>query len=149
MIDLAQKPEYLAWAARILCAHLDPKLCAWITVRNNFNILGVVVYTNITRHNCDMAVASSTPRFLSRRMLDVVFHYPFITLGLGRVSAIIDESNARSLSLCSRLGFVQEGTLRRWFGERSGIVMGLLRDDCKWIGVENEQKFSRISTRIA
>lgn len=141
MIDLAQKHEYLFWAAQRLRAQFDPKMCAWITrLGDDLNIMGVVVYTNVTRGNCDMSVASNTPYFLSRRFLDVVFHYPFITLGLPRVSAITAEDNIKALRLNHRLGFKDEGVLRNWFGTKAGIVMGMLRDECRWIGAEHEQR---------
>jgi RimJ/RimL family protein N-acetyltransferase len=143
VIDLAQRPEYLFWAAQCMKAQLDPKMCAWITrIGDDLNIMGVVVYTHVTRTNCDMSVAASTPHFLSRRFLDVVFHYPFITLALPRVSALIEEGNQRSLALCSGLGFKREGTLRRMFGARDGILMGMIREECRWIGARNEQRHS-------
>lgn len=64
-----------------------------------------------------------------RAMLRHGFH----TLGLTRVTAQVHAPNARSLSLMRRLGFRQEGVLRRHEVYRGGVVdvvqFGLLREE--------------------
>lgn len=62
-----------------------------------------------------------------------VLSYPFRDLDLPRVSAEIDMSNARSIDLAQRFGFVQEGT-KKHAGSNGGDVgiFGLYRDSCPY-----------------
>lgn len=63
----------------------------------------------------------------------LVLHLAFRTLGLERVGAYSNVENLRSTSALERLGFVREGTLRRWHRHRGTPrdvhVFGLLRDE--------------------
>jgi [ribosomal protein S5]-alanine N-acetyltransferase len=63
----------------------------------------------------------------------LVAHLAFELLGLERVGAYSNPANARSSRALERLGFVHEGTLRRWHrhGDRAldVNVFGLLRQD--------------------
>lgn len=57
----------------------------------------------------------------------------FLHLGLERLGAYADVENSRSQAALTRIGFVHEGTLRRWHrhGERAHDVhvYGLLREE--------------------
>ena len=60
-----------------------------------------------------------------------VLSFPFIDLGLRRVSAEIEATNVASIDLAHRCGFVEEG--RKPFAGREGadvVIMGLYRDAC-------------------
>lgn len=66
----------------------------------------------------------------------LVAHLAFELCGLERLTAYSNPDNARSTRALERLGFVREGTLRRWHrhGDRAldVNVFGLLRDE--WAG---------------
>ena len=135
MIDTSGHPALLDFANNVLEVKFVPEECRWIgSVTEDMHIMGVVVYSRWTAHNCEMSVASVTPKFMTRAFLKKVFRYPFIELGLCRVTAVVEENNIKALKMNHGLGFKDEGILRNWYGEgRNGVVMGMLKDECKWL----------------
>ncbi len=135
MIDHAQKPEYLAWASAVLDVEFDPAQAAWIThLRADGEIAAVTVFNFVTTYNCEMSVASDgRARWATRGFLGVCYRYAFHQLGLERVTAVVEEDNEKSLTMCRKLGHIEEATLKRWFGEKDGIVMRMLKGECKWL----------------
>lgn len=63
----------------------------------------------------------------------LVAHLAFVVCGLARLGAYSDVRNARSTAALERLGFLREGTLRRWHVHGDTVhdvhVFGLLRED--------------------
>ena len=135
MIDKSGHPALLQFANAVLEVNFVPEECRWIgSVTDDMQIMGVVVYSRWTKHNCEMSVASVTPRFMTRAFLKVVFGYPFNELGMARVTAVVEADNHKALDMNRGLGFKDEGILRNWYGEgRDGVVMGMLKDECKWL----------------
>jgi ribosomal protein S18 acetylase RimI-like enzyme len=99
---------------------------------DNEEILGVVAYTGFKLNQCEMSVAATSPKCFSKRTLRAFFMYPFVQCQFDRVMAIAAVSNEKSIHFLTRLGFVQEGRLRRWFpsGE-DGLIFSMLREECK------------------
>lgn len=129
-----QKPEYLEFANKLLNVNFLSKDVTWLaSVDDGDNILGVVVYSRFSRKNCEMSVAAASPKFLNKRALKAFFGYPFYQLGCNRVTAVVETTNRHALEFDKRLGFRVEGLLQRWFENSDGIIMGLLKEECKWL----------------
>jgi len=66
----------------------------------------------------------------------LIAHLAFARLGLERLGAYADVENGRSQAALARIGFVREGTLRRWHHHGATThdvhVYGLLREE--WAG---------------
>lgn len=98
----------------------------------------VVLYESFTPHMCSMHVVSDNGRrWCTRGFLAAAFAYPFIQLGLARVTALIPASNAKALSMDIRLGFKPEGVMRGGLGNDDLVVMGMLRSECVWLPKES------------
>lgn len=96
--------------------------------------LGGVVYNHFTPGNCEVHVVAESPRFANRHTIREFFAYPFLQLGLNRLTGIVHTSNRRSLEGAQRLGFRVEGLLRDWYGkDQHGILLGMTREECKWV----------------
>lgn len=133
-IEWGQQLSHLLWAENILQVRFKQSECTWLTsLDDSGKILGVVIYTRFTATNCEMSVAAASPKFLSRRALRAFFGYPFGQMNLCRVTAVVSTDNPHSYQFNRRLGFSVEGQLRKWFGATDGIVMGLLKEECKWL----------------
>ncbi len=133
MITAEQYPEFLQWANNRLGVNFMPSDCRWITsIGNNNDILGVVIFSRFTPWNCELSVVSSSPKFLTRELLRVVFNYIFNQCGLCRATSVIESDNVKALKLNRGLGFKDEGLLKHWYGNKDGIVLGLLKEECKW-----------------
>lgn len=96
-------------------------------------------------HDCNASVRSASigywiakdfeGRGFMRRCLSRLLDFAFDSWGLQRLELRCAKGNARSAVLAQRLGFVQEGLLRRAYS-RAGVaedlvVMGLLREEWK------------------
>lgn len=108
-------------------------------------IAAVTVWNSFETHNCLMSVASDgSRRWMNREFLFRSFAYPFIQLGLPRVTIKIDEDRYDSVMLALGLGFTLEGILRKAApGGRRDLVFGLLKEECRWIGID----FAKIAAR--
>ena len=137
MISHAQNPEFLAWANDVLQVEFrpDPATTVWITrLNSDGSVAAVVVFSDFRTHNCEMSVASNgRARWATREFLGVCYRYAFKQMEMRRVTAVVEDGNEKSLTMCRKLGHVEEGRLRCWFGERDGIVMRMLKEECKWL----------------
>jgi RimJ/RimL family protein N-acetyltransferase len=97
-------------------------------------VIAGVVYNNFREASIEATIASSTPRWCSKGILHSIFWYPFCQLGVSRLTAITEVTNQHAAYFLSRLGFQQEGVIRRGF--RNGvdaIIYGMLREECRWL----------------
>jgi len=70
---------------------------------------------------------------LGTETVELLLRYAFRDLGLRRVWCDILADNTRSIRMCEKCGFVEEGRLRGhyWYdgAQRDAVVMGILRDE--------------------
>lgn len=101
-------------------------------------IQAVAMYNNFTTTNCAMHVVSNGGRrWASRTFLSAAFAYPFVQVGVHRVTALVPAGNVPAITLDLRLGFRIEGVMRE--AEHGGedlVVLGMLRRNCAWITEE-------------
>jgi len=132
MIDVSQDPRYLEYATQ-LTGTKDFGSCKTLAFWDD-GLMAVLVYNALDEGNCGISIATSSPKWCTKSALKVIFGFPFIQLGLNRVTATIRESNEKSLSLVQRLGFIPEGEMKQYYenGE-SAMIYGMLKDDCRWL----------------
>lgn len=71
--------------------------------------------------------------WLSRRIIRELLGYPFDRLGCHRVTCAVARGNKPSRELLRRLGFVEEGKLRKGLSPTQDlIVYGLLKSEFGW-----------------
>lgn len=136
-VSFDQNPEWLVMASELLRVKFRPEESAWISSIDGRELLAVTVFTRFSPHNCEMSIASWSPRWCFRQYLDLCFGYAFRQCKLSRVSVVCEEDNDKSRDMVQRLGWKEEARLSRWFGRKDGILYRMLRDECQWIGVEN------------
>jgi RimJ/RimL family protein N-acetyltransferase len=108
--------------------------CRALGIMRGPELVAGIVYNNFREANIEATIASVTPRWCSRRVLHAVFWYPFVQLGMIRLTAITESTNESVRAFLCRLGFQEEGVMRRGF--RSGAdaaVYGMLREECRWL----------------
>lgn len=135
MIITEQIPVLLEFANRVLDVRFDPVQCTWISqIDDDGRIVAVVVYSRFSTHNCEMSIATDEQRtWANRAFLRACYRYVFGQLNKTRITVVIEEDNEKSLVMCRKLGHVEEGRLKCWFGAKDGIVMRMLRSECKWL----------------
>jgi RimJ/RimL family protein N-acetyltransferase len=78
-------------------------------------------------------VAKPGEPWLTSSFAAAAFYYPFRQLGMDRVSAAADATDSAFLALLKKLGFVAEGLKRKLIGGRDFIMLGMLREDCRYV----------------
>lgn len=138
MICLKQDQRYFDFINEKLNADFERVKSRCIAVIDSNNaILGVVVFDRFTQWGCELNVAGITPRFFSKQLVLATFHYIFVTCGKIRATTIVREDNERSLKMQHWLGFIEEARLKNIYGDKDGIVFRMLKNECKWLGVNH------------
>lgn len=95
--------------------------------------LAVVLYTEYSRFNVCMHIATEGKQWMTRAYLRAVFDYPFNQLKVDRVTAFVASQNFRSRKFVEHIGFKREGTLREAHHRDDLIAYGMLKRECRWI----------------
>ena len=133
-----------------LLLHHDQDVAEWVKERvkysgngwKDYTAIGVmdkevmvagVVYHDYHGHSIQMSIATETPKWASRRIIGLLFDYPFRQLGCVRVTALTSPDNHASRNMLWRLGFKREGRVRKGYGTTDTLIYGLLREEAlKW-----------------
>jgi len=124
-------------AAKCECSpFLEPNSSIGIWDTEEKKLVGGVTYSNFTGREIWASIWLDDKRALTRPVLRDLFGYPFNVCKVVRLTTNARKGNEKSVRLTKRLGFAQEGELRRFFGdedEDSAIVFGMLKEECRWI----------------
>ena len=101
-------------------------------------VAGMACMNHDPRHShVEIAFAADSPRWASRRTIARFMAWPLRQMRCRRVSAVVAADNARVIRLLEGMGFRREGLLRRAFGERDALILGLLDDEvASWLAKE-------------
>lgn len=99
-------------------------------------LMAVAIFNNFGQnernetYDLQVTFVAATPNWATPGNIRAILHYPFIQLGVKRMTAITDKSNKRARKLNEGLGFVHEGTHPYGdAGERPSLTYGLYRDE--------------------
>ena len=106
---------------RVECEDFGP--CETLAVVDETQLLAGVVYSNYRNASIEMSIATTTPRWASRRVIRELLNYPFVQLGCRRVHAMTSYDNKKAQRLLDVVGFVREGVLREAEQDGSDVVM--------------------------
>lgn len=104
-------------------------------INDNRELIAGVIY-NEYRPPVDIRenFASVCPTWASKYTLKHLFAFPFIHLGVRRMTGIIGANNQRSIDLTERLGFKLEGRARKAMDDgEDALIYGMLKEECPWI----------------
>ena len=96
-------------------------------------ILGGFALTGYMGLAMSIHMAARSPRWFSRELAWVAFHYPFVQLGVRKLIAPVSSSNRHSAGLCRRAGWQEEARLRDLFQGADLILFTMTRDQCRWL----------------
>ena len=96
-------------------------------------IIGSVIYHRYRWPDIEIGIETTDPAWCNRRILKSIFDFPFNQLGCKRVTAITDPAKPAVCNFIERLGFVYEGRLRDSLPHGDSIILGMKRDECRWI----------------
>lgn len=105
-----------------------------IGIEREGELSAVVVYDNFGEVDCNIHVVSDgSGSWLTKNLLSAVFVYPFVQLGLNRVTALVPAKNTEALSFDLHLGFVREGYHPKALPDDDLISLGMLRENCRFL----------------
>lgn len=73
-------------------------------------------------------------QWLTRGLIRASFRYAFLQLGVGKLIALIDSMNAKSIRLTEYLGFRLEATVTGAGKSGDLLIYTMTPDTCRWIG---------------
>lgn len=110
-----------------LCIRLLGQFVVMADVRDG-KIHGLIAFDRITSTDAEMHVLGRAG-FLTRGILREAGRLMFGRYGVQRVTAHMRAGNECLHRVAERLGFVQEGLARRYYGDENAVIYGLLRED--------------------
>ena len=106
-------------------------------------MLGGLIFNDIRRnHDVWWTIYSDDKRWCNRHVLRKMFAAAFEDMGCRRINVLVETDNLNSINLVKRLGFTQEGLLRKYSENgQDCYVFGMLKQECPWLekkGTKNE-----------
>lgn len=96
-------------------------------------IAGIIFSSIEPNLNVWLSIYSIDKRWCCRRILRFVFDMAFIRMNVSRITVCIDVENVKSQKLVEKIGFRQEGRLRRFISpDRDCFIYGLLKSERKY-----------------
>ena len=127
---------HMAWAGDMLRLTgpwpVDTKT---IGIDDDGKLLCVVLYNMFVEASCTAHIVSTRDRnWATRSVLAAVFAYPFVQLGLNRITTPVARRNVDVQVFSLKLGFSFEGVLRGAHNDGDDeVLLGMLRSECRWI----------------
>ena len=125
--------QMIEWASKIIGfqPRSDAVAVGW---REHGELRAVVLYDNFSACDCNIHIASDgTGNWLRRAFLVTCFMHPFAQWGLRRVTGLVPAKNTDALRFDLHLGFEQEGYLRHALPDDDLVLLGMLRENCRFI----------------
>lgn len=126
----------ISWASEVIgfAPRPDVQHMGW---QENGVLRAVVLWDGFSECDCNIHIASDgTGRWLRRAFLRAAFMHPFAQWNLRRVTALVPSKNTAALRFDLHLGFKQEGVIRHALPDDDITILGLLREDCRFIPQE-------------
>tara|TARA_R110002167_G_scaffold106873_1_gene273785 strand:- start:7135 stop:7560 length:426 start_codon:yes stop_codon:yes gene_type:complete len=103
--------ELAAWAEEHFpdCAPLSRPLTAIGVSSNDGDIMGVAIFHNYRQTDIEITFITATPRWATPGNIRGILNYPFVQLGVKRMTAITTKSNKKARKFMTGLGFRLEG----------------------------------------
>lgn len=122
------------WAS-LRISHFDPSQQPYtaIGLKRAGEIIAATIYNYYSGSNVAMSFAAIPGRrWLTRAYLHAIFRYPFVQLGVRRVTGFVAAKNSDSLRFAHHLGAKLEGVMKHALPDDDLVILGILREDCRY-----------------
>jgi RimJ/RimL family protein N-acetyltransferase len=113
--------------------------CTAIGIAIGDELVGGVVFNRFHWPTIEASIATTTPRWCSRRNLAAIFAYPFRQLDCRRLGATTGVTNQPARAFLCRLGFRLEGICRQALPPSAvdpagdAVIYGMTPAECRWL----------------
>lgn len=106
-----------------------------IGLERDGRLVAAALYQGFNRRNVWVHLAGEAGgRWMTRAFLRYGFHYPFVELGVDRLSGTVDASNAAARRLNEHLGYRVEAVLKGAAADGGDVLIYVMwRDACRFI----------------
>jgi len=121
-------------------------------VSDEDEIMAGAVFNNYRGTNIEIQFASVDARWATKENIGSLLSYPFVQLGVSRLTAVVSKNNKRVRKFLLGIGFKNEGTLRNAFllpdgSPENAIIYGMIRKEAgKWLEGVSHGKVSTCGT---
>ena len=123
----------IPWASSVIgfTPRSDARAMGWM---EHDELRAVVVWDNFSECDCNIHIASDgKPHWFKRQFMIASFMHPFVQWNLRRVTGLVPAKNEKALKFDKNLGFVEEGYLKNALPDGDLVVLGMLRENCRFI----------------
>jgi len=125
--------ELIRWAEATYpeCAPIVGPVTTIGIVSSEGEIMAVAFYNNYRQNHGDIEISlvAATPRWATPGNIRALLHYPFVQLGVQRLTAHTTKANKRFRKILEHYGARLEGVHPYWhLGKQTGVSYGLYRD---------------------
>lgn len=144
-ISLEQEEYYRWWWAQKQDADYVPGHGAVISILNDDGTpAAVALYTDYNTANINIHISAEPGKhWCTREFLWYCFRYPFVELGVKRLTGIVASSNAQARKFDENLGFTLEATLKDAHPEGDLLVYKMTKDTCRWLTLKDRKDGNR------
>lgn len=123
----------VAWASDVIGFVPRPDVMA-IGWQEHGQLRAVTLYDSFSPCDCNIHIASDgSSQWLRKSFLQRSFMHPFVQWKFRRVTGLVPAKNTAALQFDLKLGFQREGLCRHALPDDDIIILGLLREDCRFI----------------
>lgn len=132
-----QEDRLLPWAEERIGAGHFRRDAYCIGLEKDGELVAVVVFDSFSSVDCNMHIASDGTRaWMNKALLLSAFAYPFTQLGLRRVTGVVPAKNEQAIAFDQHLGFEREGYCHHALPDDDIVILGMLRENCRFINKE-------------
>ncbi len=119
----------LGWAAHKLGTVFRQPCIAFGVLNREGKLVGAVIYNDFDARNIEMTMVGS----FKPGIVKAGFSYAFNELGCRRISVTIPSRNKDMIAKALRWGWAVEGLKRDYYDNDHAIILGMLRDECRFL----------------
>ena len=129
-------PSHGLKIAEVAGCNFNPACDVSIGNEEGGELLGGVIYQNFTGESIGIHVASLSKKWLTRDLIWISFHYPFVQLGVKRIFGQVPETNTVALEFDLAIGFKVLTKIDGVFSDGGMILIVMERGDCRWLNLK-------------
>lgn len=130
-----ERERFGEWArARIPHVHSWGEWYQAIGLERDGEIVAACIFNLYSTSDIAMHIASIPGgRWMTKSYLRAVFEYPFLQLGVRRVTGYVPAKNFAAQRFDEHIGFTLEGLMREALPDDDVLLYGMLKRECRWV----------------
>lgn len=134
MIVYDRQEEMIRWAAERIGIQNFRDDAHAIGMEKDGRLVAVTVFDTFSSCDCNVHIASDgSRRWCNREFVVRCMAYPFLQLNKRRITGLVPAKNEDALKFDLHFGFKVEGRLEHALPDDDIIVLGMLREKCRWL----------------